>query len=316
MGHSSSPGFQARSEALRNAPLAQQQQVPSDRRQDKKPPILMNRYQLIKVLGRGGFGVTALAKDYQLPGHPYCVIKQLCPKIQDQDTLIRSRYRFKREAKTLAALGGHAQIPLLFNYFEQKGQFFLVQEFIPGQTLTHKVKAGGPWSEPEVIAFLENMLPVLDYVHQHGVIHRDLKPSNIMQCSQDDRFVLLDFGAMKSALASEETSAQITRQFVGTPGFAPPEQQQLRPCFASDLYALGMTCLFLLSGHWPQSFPWDKRRQSVQWTEKISVSKPLEYVLNRLLITDLTQRYRSAEEVLNSLSKIVKRRLPTPAVVP
>ncbi|MFZ9736381.1 MAG: protein kinase domain-containing protein [Prochlorotrichaceae cyanobacterium] len=313
MGHPSSPGFQARTQALRNTTPAQQQS-PNDRRQDKKPPILMNRYQLIKVLGRGGFGVTALAQDSQLPGKPYCVIKQLRPQVQDQDTFIRARHRFQREAKTLANLGGHAQIPMLLNYFEQQGQFFLVQEFIPGQTLTQKVKVEGPLPEPVVLSFLQNILPVLDYVHQHGVIHRDLKPSNIMQCNQDDRLVLLDFGAMKSALASEETSLQITRQFIGTPGFAPPEQQQLRPCFASDLYALGMTCLFLLSGHWPQSFSWDKRRQCIQWTEKISVSQPFASILNHLLMTDLTQRYRSVEEVLNSLSKIVKEPLPTPSV--
>ena len=274
--------------------------------QASKPQILNNRYRLVKVLGRGGFGVTALAKDYQLPGHPECVIKQLCPLIQDQETLIRARYRFQREAKSLAILGGHAQIPLLLNYFEQKGQFFLVQEFIPGNTLTQLVKLQGIWKEAAVLEFLKDILPVLGYVHQKGVIHRDLKPSNIMRCSVDNRLVLLDFGAMKSALASEETSAQITRQFVGTPGFAPPEQQQLRPCFGSDLYALGMTCLFLLSGHWPQAFPWDKRRQLIQWQELISVSQPFELFLNRLLAPDLNRRYRSVDEVLNGLKNILK----------
>lgn len=313
MGHSSFvPGSEARSGTI-NSPQPSQPQTAqnrqasqSDRSQVAKPQVLNNRYRLLKVLGRGGFGVTALAKDYQLPGHPYCVIKQLCPVIQDQETLIRARYRFQREAKSLAILGGHAQIPLLMNYFEQKGQFFLVQEFIPGNTLTQLVKLQGIWTEGSVLSFLRDILPVLGYVHQKGVIHRDLKPSNIMRCSADNRLVLLDFGAMKSALASEETSAQITRQFVGTPGFAPPEQQQLRPCFASDLYALGMTCLFLLSGHWPQSFSWDKRRQSIQWTEVISVSQPFEMFLNRLLATDLNQRYRSVEEVLRGLQNVLK----------
>jgi serine/threonine-protein kinase len=320
MGHPSfPPGSEARSENL-TSPIPSQHQrgksTQNDRHQasnsqpsnlqTSKPQILNNRYRLIKVLGRGGFGVTVLAKDYQLPGHPECVIKQLCPIIQDQETLIRARYRFQREAKSLAILGGHAQIPLLLNYFEQKGQFFLVQEFIPGNTLTQLVKLQGVWQEAAVLKFVKDILPVLGYVHQKGVIHRDLKPSNIMRCSVDNRLVLLDFGAMKSALASEETSAQITRQFVGTPGFAPPEQQQLRPCFGSDLYALGMTCLFLLSGHWPQAFPWDKRRQSIQWTERISVSQPFELFLNRLLAPDLNQRYRSVDEVLNGLKNISK----------
>ena len=275
--------------------------------QTAKPQILNNRYRLVKVLGRGGFGVTVLAKDYQLPGHPDCVIKQLCPLIQDQETLIRARHRFQREAKSLAILGGHAQIPLLLNYFEQNGQFFLVQEFIPGHTLTQLVKLEGVWKESQVIDFIKDILPVVGYVHQKGVIHRDLKPSNIMRCSVDNRLVLLDFGAIKSALASEETSAQITRQFVGTPGFAPPEQQHLRPCFASDLYALGMTCLFLLSGQWPQAFPWDKRRQFIQWKELISVSQPFELFLNRLLAPDLNQRYRSVDEVMNGLKNLLKQ---------
>ena len=153
MGHHSfAPGSEARSGNLSSPQASQQQRAKSiqhDRSQSassqisnlqasnpqasnpqasnpqaSKPQILNNRYRLVKVLGRGGFGVTALAKDYQLPGHPECVIKQLCPLIQDQETLIRARHRFQREAKSLAILGGHAQIPLLLNYFEQKGQFF------------------------------------------------------------------------------------------------------------------------------------------------------------------------------------------------
>ena len=204
MGHHSfAPGSEARSGSLSSPQASQQQRAKSiqhDRSQSassqisnpqasnpqasnpqaSKPQILNNRYRLVKVLGRGGFGITALAKDYQLPGHPECVIKQLCPLIQDQETLIRARYRFQREAKSLAILGGHAQIPLLLNYFEQKGQFFLVQEFIPGNTLTQLVKLQGIWKEAAVLEFLKDILPVLGYVHQKGVIHRDLKPSNIM----------------------------------------------------------------------------------------------------------------------------------------
>ena len=263
--------------------------------------ILNDRYRIIQVLGRGGFGVSALAKDYQLPSHPYCVIKQLCPLSQAPDALERARWRFQREAKTLAQLGSHAQIPLLLNYFEKQGRFFLVQEFIPGKTLTQLVKEGMPWKESQVIEFLEAILPVIGYVHRQGVIHRDIKPSNIIRCQSDDRFVLLDFGAVKSVLTSEETTSHSTVQFVGTNGFAPVEQRQLRPCFASDLYALGMTSLFLLTGQWPQAFPFDRISQKVQWEKFVTVSKPMSVLLTHLLHPDLAQRYRSAEDVLKAI---------------
>ena len=263
--------------------------------------VLNDRYRIIQVLGRGGFGITALAKDYQLPSHPYCVIKQLSPLSQDPDALARARWRFQREAKTLAQLGGHAQIPLLLNYFERQGQFFLVQEFIPGKTLTQLVKGGMPWNESQVIQFLEAILPVLVYVHSQGVIHRDIKPSNIIRCASDDRLVLLDFGAVKSVLTAEENTVHSTVQFVGTNGFAPLEQQQLRPCFASDLYALGMTSLFLLTGQWPQDFPFDRSSLKVQWEKLVQVSKPMFVLLSGLVHPDLSQRYRSAEDVLKAI---------------
>jgi serine/threonine-protein kinase len=125
-----------------------------------------------------------------------------------------------------------------------------------------------------------------------------------MQCTFDKRFVLLDFGAMKSALATEDSVVDLTRQFVGTTGFAPPEQQQLRPCFASDLYALGMTCLFLLSGRWPQAFPWDKRQRLVLWREVISVSQPFEKFLDRLLAPELLERYRCVADALQGLAQL------------
>lgn len=262
-----------------------------------------DRYEILKILGRGGFGVTFLARDIGLPGEPLCVIKQLCPKVNDPGALSRARQRFEQEAKTLAKLGNHAQIPLLLDYFEVEGEFYLVQEFVRGFTLAKEIRRQGPFTEAEVKKFLWEFLPLLQYIHDRHVIHRDIKPTNLIRCKDDGRLVLIDFGAVKETISKVDESGfkHSTTQFVGTVGFAPPEQLASRPVYSSDIYALGVTCLYLLSGKSPLEFDYEFVTGEVRWRDLIQVSDPFANVLNKMLKISPPERFRSAMDVISML---------------
>lgn len=266
--------------------------------------LFRERYRILRVLGRGGFGVTYLAQDASLPSSPLCVIKQLCPKTRNEMSLARAKVRFVREARILAKLGGHSQIPQLLDYFTLKEDFYLVQEFIQGETLAQEVRRSGRQTEAQVKLFLREILPVLKFIHRHRIIHRDIKPPNIIRCREDGRLVLIDFGAVRELLSDgEEGSYQApATQFVGTPGFAPPEQQTLRPIFASDIYALGMTCLYLLTAKVPFEFDLDPRTHEVRWEHTVNLTPHFNKVLWKMMQPSLELRFQSVEELERSLA--------------
>ncbi len=269
-----------------------------------KKELFRDRYLVLRMLGRGGFGVTFLAQDFQLPGRPFCVIKQLCPRVSEQKALETARRRFKREAATLAALGSHSQIPLLLDYFTIDEDFYLVQEYVRGMTLARLVRRQGCQPERVVKRILREITLLLGYIHERGTIHRDVKPQNVILC-QDGRLVLIDFGAVKEQLMRMvETTTQATTHFVGTVGFAPPEQFSLRPVYASDLYALGVTCLYLLTGKAPLDFKSDRRTGELQWRDRVELSAPFAQVLTKMLKPSLQERYSSAPEILRDLDRI------------
>jgi len=263
---------------------------------------LHGRYQVLRALGRGGFGVTFLAQDMQLPGEPYCVIKQLCPKVDNPAAIKRACERFEREAKTLSHLGSHAHIPRLLDYFQIEDEFYLVQEYIRGITLARQVKRHGTFSEMGVKQFLNEILPILDFVHQQQVIHRDIKPPNIIRCEDDNRLVLIDFGAVKEEIVElENTQKGATTQFVGTLGFSPPEQLAMRPTYASDIYAVGVTCLYLLTGKPPMDFSYDPYTGEICWQDEVDVGEYLTRVLDRMLKVAVSDRYQSVEQVMRAM---------------
>jgi len=264
--------------------------------------LFRDRYRIVRVLGRGGFGVTYLAQNMALPGTPLCVVKQLCPKISNSLAMQRARVRFKREAQILSKLGSHSQIPQLLDYFTIKGEFYLVQEFIQGDTLRKEVQRFGRQPEAQVKQFLREILPVIKFVHRHQIIHRDIKPPNIIRCREDQRLVLIDFGAVREYLSDDDSLQAPMTQFVGTPGFSPPEQLALRPCFASDIYALGMTSLFMLTGKSPIEFDTDPSTGEVQWQRFASVSSHFASMLTKMLQPLVDDRYQSVEEVERTLA--------------
>jgi len=269
--------------------------------------LFCDRYLITRLLGRGGFGVTFLARNMALPGHPWCVIKQLCPKVNNEAALKRARKSFKREAKTLAKLGAHGEIPQLRDYFEVGGEFYLVQDYIKGHTLTQEVRRHGPFSEESVKKFLREILPLLEFVHSQRVIHRDIKPPNIIRRRVDGKLVLIDFGAVKEQIVQSSisgdptTAAPTTTHFIGTMGFAPPEQLSLRPVYSSDIYALGMTCLYLLTGKTPMKLSGETRTGVIAWRDRVSVSDYFAKILEKMLKISVRERYQTASEILRAL---------------
>ena len=272
------------------------------------PLLLQKRYRIQQELGRGGFGATFLAVDESLPGHPNCVIKQLRPAASSPHMLKMARDLFKREAKTLGRVGDHPQVPRLLNYFEDQQEFYLVQEYISGSTLQQEVKRSGPFSEAGVKQFLSEILPMIEYIHSQEVIHRDIKPANLIRREQDKKLVLIDFGAVKDeinpqrAAASEQTA--LTQYAIGTPGYAPPEQMAMRPIYASDVYALGVTCLYLLTGRSPKDMDYDPTTGELMWNEYVHISDHFSDVLKRMLEVSPRHRYQSATDVLRALDLV------------
>jgi len=160
--------------------------------------LLHDRYQILGILGKGGFGATFVSSDLSLPGNPLCVVKQLRPSTDDPNVFQMARELFEREAETLGKLGVHPQVPRLLDYFEDNQQFYLVQEYVKGHNLHQEVKKRGPFSEAGVKQFLSELLPILKYIHKQKVIHRDIKPANLILRETDRKLVLIDFGAVKN----------------------------------------------------------------------------------------------------------------------
>ena len=267
--------------------------------------LLNNRYQTIQVLGAGGFSETFLAEDTYMPSRRRCVIKQIKPVTNDPQMYQLVQKRFQREAATLESLGeGSDQIPKLYAYFSENGQFYLVQEWIQGQTLTSMMAAIGSQSETAVREILASLLPVLDYVHSKGIIHRDIKPDNIILRHSNGKPVLIDFGAVKETMANVvNPQGQITHSIVlGTPGFMSPEQAAGRPTYASDLYSLGMTAIYLLTGLLPQELEIDEKTEEILWQRHaLNVSPSLKEVLSKAIQYHPRDRYTTAIKMLEAL---------------
>jgi len=267
--------------------------------------LLRDRYRSMQALGKGGFGATFLAEDMALPGRPACVIKQLRPAARAPQVLQMARELFAREATILGKIGNHPQIPRLLDYFELNRQFYLVQEYVHGLTLQQEVKRAGAFDEASASKFLSEVLPILDYVHSQGAIHRDIKPANLIRRNIDDKIVLIDFGAVKdqvsqTVIANSSDDSPFTAFAVGTPGYAPPEQMAMRPIYASDLYALGVTCVYLLTGKSPKELGYDAAGE-LNWQSRVRLSDRFAKVIKKMLEVSLRQRYQTAKEVLRTI---------------
>jgi len=272
--------------------------------------LLDDRYKAIEIIGRGGFGRTYLAVDETKAEKPYCVIKLLLPRQPNINP--KSADLFRQEADRLDELGQHPQIPALLAHYEFSTAQYLVQEFIDGQNLEEELKEG-TFTEAELRELLEDLLPVLSFIHSFQVIHRDIKPENIIRPYANERYVLVDFGASKFATG---TALARTATVIGSAGYVAPEQAMGRAEFSSDIYSLGVTCIHLLTGIHPFDL-YSVGEDAWIWEQYLPqpVSVQLQQVLNRMLCKATSQRYRNASDVLQDLGKQPGslKRSPTPS---
>ncbi|NEQ47781.1 MAG: serine/threonine protein kinase [Leptolyngbya sp. SIOISBB] len=275
------------------------------------PLILSGRYLPEKLLGQGGFGAAYLARDRYTPNLRTCVVKLFQPSGDlSADQLQLAQSLFQREAAVLEEIGRkHPQIPDLYAFFplivpspkpgKQEEYFYLVQEFIDGEDLEQVLARSGALSAADVIEVLVSMLKVLSFVHENGTIHRDIKPSNIMR-HRDGRLFLLDFGAVKQVTAAQgPPSAKSTGIY--SIGFAPPEQMAGGAVYPStDLYALAVTCITLLTGKEAGEL-YDSYNNSWAWRAHAQINPAIADILDRMLRSSPNQRYESAQDALAAL---------------
>lgn len=277
---------------------------------------LGDRYNVIRELGKGGFGQTYLAEDL----HRFkerCVLKAFVPQVQDRATLDKAKELFEREASILYQLS-HRQIPefrqLLKVESPAGGRLFLVQDYVAGRTyqdlLQERQQVGATFSETEVTQLLYQLLPVLSYIHDLGLIHRDISPDNLILRLSDGLPVLIDFGSVKEIavtvrselfLEGDQNQLDLAPTRIGKVGYVPEEQfgaGKADP--TSDLYSLAVTVLVLFTGQQPQML---QDANTDTWAGLDKLSPHLGRILQKMLSTNPANRFSTAKAVLAALSQ-------------
>ena len=272
-----------------------------------------NRYSILKIIGRGGFGITYLAQD-RANANSLCVVKQLNPYHAEITTAKRL---FQREARTLKELKEADQIPEFIEYFEENDNYYIVQEFIEGKTLDQLIDEH--WDAENLSRFLWDVLSVLEKLHRHKIVHRDIKPSNLIKSDRNCKIVVIDFGAVKqldiqqNILNSSQENKVLnppTATKVATAEYAPPEQKIGKPLLNSDIYALGMTALQLLTKRSPIEIEKDSNDDIVLDRLYDNIDHPLLDILNKMVKNNPQERYQSAAQVLKAIDSRKKPVFP------
>lgn len=268
--------------------------------------ILSDRYRIVHQLAVGGFGRTYLAENLHR-FNERCVLKEFAPQVQGRNEIEKAKELFKREAGALHHLN-HPQLPRFLEFFQaelaDRKCLFLAQDYIAGDNYYDLLHTQGRFKEADVRQLICNLLPVLDYIHSRGVIHRDISPDNIILRRSDNMPVLIDFGGVKQVAAkavSTFTQVGYVPTLLGKQGYAPEEQMRQGQVFpSSDLYALAVTALVLLTAKEPQEL-YDSYKGTWRWRREIKVSTQLEAVLQKMLAYKPDARFANATEVMQAL---------------
>ena len=257
----------------------------------------IRQYQVLRTLGQGGMGTTYLAWAGAgvLAQHPQLLV--LKEMNADMAKVAKAQELFEREARTLKALH-HPGIPKYYDFFVERGKKYLAMELVHGQDLEKRVYERGPVTPQQAIAWMIQTCDVLEYIHSQypPLIHRDIKPANLMVRTPDNRIVVLDFGAVK-----EIGTAPGTR--IGAEGYCAPEQERGQPLTQSDLYAIGPTLIFLLTGVTPYKFYRQRGRGYRFVIESIPTITPqLRAVIERVTEPAPSDRYATAKELASALA--------------
>ena len=286
--------------------------------------VLDNRYEVVQFLGYGGFGRTYLARDRQR-FNELCVFKEFAPQISSPEILRKATELFQREAGTLYQLR-HPQIPefraILQATIGSNDVLLIVEQYISGETYEQWVEAGNRLDEAGAIQFLKDILPVLSYVHDRGVIHRDISPDNLIREAISGKPFLIDFGSVKQVAT---TAMQISSGQSGSslksatqihkPGFSPPEQLYGNITPSTDLYSLAVTTLVLMTGRSPLEL-YDSQLAIWHWRDHLHLSPEFSNLLDRLLAHQATDRPASAKSASQLLNAIVLPEIPPATLAP
>ncbi len=214
--------------------------------------LLQNRYRIISTLGRGGMGAVYRAWHLNL-GVPLAIKEMLAQPGIEAQTLVQLRHQFQQEASVLARLD-HSHLVSVIDFFEEKGNAYLVMHLIEGESLADRIEREGALPEEQVLTWAAQLLDGLAYCHDRGVIHRDVKPQNII-IRPDGCAVLVDFGLVK-LWDPHDPYTRTAMRGMGTPEYAPPEQYGTQSGHTdprSDLYSMGATLYHALAGQAPLS---------------------------------------------------------------
>ncbi|MEO0826141.1 MAG: serine/threonine-protein kinase [Cyanobacteria bacterium J06642_9] len=265
---------------------------------------LRDRYEIRQELGKAIGRRTLLADDLQAQCAVVIKIVTFGSDVEWADLRL-----FEREGEVLKSLA-HEAIPGYLDYFEidlpQTKGYALVQSYVEGRSLQEHLQAGRTFTEADVIDIAQRLLEILQYLHHQTppIIHRDLKPSNILlsdrSAHSQGQLYLVDFGSVQAPFLHPTGTLTI----VGTYGYMPPEQFGGRAEAASDLYSLGATLIYLVTGHHPADLPQHNLR--IRFEAKAThISQPLRQWLRWLITPDITQRPTSAMEAIKGLNTLL-----------
>ncbi len=257
--------------------------------------IIKNKYLIQNTLKEGKFGNTYLVNDIE--SDKKYIIKYLSLKKSD---LINKIPLLEQEAKIISHLS-HPKIPKFIDFFteidEQNVKTYFVQEYIQAQNLNQRVKEKGVLSEKQIIKIVIGICDVLKYIHSFSpsVIHQDIKPANILY-TDDEKVYLIDFGSVKQKIFSHENSGLST--IIGTHGYMAIEQFEGRTVIGSDIYSLGLTIIFLLTGKDPLLL----EKVGLKFNLKnLNISDKFKNVLEKMIQPDSQKRYKSSKELEEDL---------------
>ncbi|MBD0344406.1 MAG: protein kinase [Coleofasciculus sp. Co-bin14] len=258
---------------------------------------VIRRYQVLRTLGQGGMGTTYLAWDKLARLEVRAGLLVLKEMNADMAQISKAQELFEREARTLKSLH-HSGIPKYYDFFVEGGKKYLAMELIHGQDLEQRILNLGPVTVQQAIKWMIQTCEILGYIHscEPPLIHRDIKPANLMVRHLDNQIVVLDFGAVK-----EIGTAPGTR--IGAEGYSAPEQDRGNPVTQSDLYAIGPTLIFLLTGIAPLKF---FRRFGSGYGFDVSsiptITPQLRKVIERVCEPRVRDRHQTAQELSQDLA--------------
>lgn len=261
---------------------------------------IIRQYQVLRILGQGGMGTTYLAWNPTASRTVGASIPQLLVLKEmnaDLAKVAKAQELFEREANTLKTLN-HSGIPKYYDFFVDSGKKYLAMELIHGHNLEQLIYQKGPVTQSQAIAWMLQTCDVLEYIHNHNppLIHRDIKPANLMLRTIDRRIVVLDFGAVK-----ETGTAFVTR--IGAEGYCAPEQERGQPLTQSDLYAIGPTLIFLLTGEAPFKFYRPRGKgYHFQLEDVPTIGPKLRQTIERVTESHPSDRYATAKELAAALN--------------